>query len=84
MIGDVPRNMHPTVKPTDLMRYLVRMVTPPGGTVLDPFTGSGSTGRAAMLEGLRFIGCELSPEYAGVARARIAFTLGPMFAHLVV
>ncbi len=76
-------NMHPTVKPTDLMRYLVRMVTRPGGTVLDPFTGSGSTGRAAMLEGLRFIGCELSPEYAEIARARIRFTLGPLFAHEV-
>lgn len=84
MLGDVPRNMHPTVKPTDLMRYLVRMVTPPGGTVLDPFTGSGSTGRAAMLEGMRFIGCELSPDYAEIARARIRYTLGPMFAHLVV
>jgi site-specific DNA-methyltransferase (adenine-specific) len=83
MIGDVPKNVHPTVKPTDLMRYLVRMVTPPGGLVLDPFTGSGSTGRAAMLEGMRFIGCELSPEYAEIARARIRFTLGPMFAHLV-
>jgi len=77
------RNVHPTVKPTDLMRYLVRMVTPPGGLVLDPFTGSGSTGRAAMLEGMRFIGCELSPEYAEIARARIRFTLGPLFAHLV-
>jgi DNA modification methylase len=76
-------NHHPTVKPTDLMRYLVRMVTPPGGLVLDPFTGSGSTGRAAMLEGMRFIGCELSPEYAEIARARIRFTLGPLFAHLV-
>ena len=84
MLGDVPRNMHPTVKPTDLMRYLVRMVTPPGGTVLDPFTGSGSTGRAAMLEGLRFVGCELSPEYAEIARARIRFTLGPLFAHEVI
>jgi site-specific DNA-methyltransferase (adenine-specific) len=83
MIGDVPKNVHPTVKPTDLMRYLVRMVTPPGGLVLDPFTGSGSTGRAAMLEGMRFIGCELSPEYAKIARARIRFTLGPLFAHLV-
>jgi site-specific DNA-methyltransferase (adenine-specific) len=83
MIGDVPKNVHPTVKPTDLMRYLVRMVTPPGGLVLDPFTGSGSTGRAAMLEGMRFIGCELSPEYAEIARARIRFTLGPLFAHMV-
>jgi hypothetical protein len=76
-------NHHPTVKPTDLMRYLVRMVTPPGGLVLDPFTGSGSTGRAAMLEGMRFVGCELSREYAEIARARIRFTLGPLFAHLV-
>jgi site-specific DNA-methyltransferase (adenine-specific) len=77
------RNHHPTVKPTDLMRYLVRMVTPLGGTVLDPFTGSGSTGRAAMLEGVQFIGCELSPEYAEIARARIRYTLGPLFAHEV-
>jgi site-specific DNA-methyltransferase (adenine-specific) len=76
-------NHHPTVKPTELMRYLVRMVTPPGGIVLDPFTGSGSTGRAAMLEGMRFVGCELSDEYAELARARIRYTLGPMFAHLV-
>ena len=76
-------NVHPTVKPTELMRYLVRMVTPPGGTVLDPFTGSGSTGRAAMLEGAQFIGCELSPEYAEIARARIRYTLGPLFAHEV-
>jgi len=83
MLGDVPKNVHPTVKPTDLMRYLVRMVTPPGGLVLDPFTGSGSTGRAAMLESMRFVGCELSPEYAEIARARIRFTLGPLFAHLV-
>lgn len=83
MLGDVPRNIHPTVKPTELMRYLVRMVTPPSGTVLDPFTGSGSTGRAAMLEGAQFIGCELSPEYAEIARARIRYTLGPLFAHEV-
>jgi site-specific DNA-methyltransferase (adenine-specific) len=76
-------NIHPTVKPTDLMRYLVRMVTPLGGTVLDPFTGSGSTGRAAMLEGAQFLGCELSPEYAEIARARIRYTLGPLFAHEV-
>jgi site-specific DNA-methyltransferase (adenine-specific) len=65
-------NIHPTVKPTDLMRYLCRLVTPPGGLVLDPFTGSGSTGKAAVLEGFRFIGCELSEEYAAIARARIA------------
>lgn len=65
------RNTHPTVKPTDLMRWLVRLVTPPGGTVLDPFMGSGSTGRAAMLEGFKFIGCELMEEYLPVAAARV-------------
>jgi site-specific DNA-methyltransferase (adenine-specific) len=65
------KNNHPTVKPTDLMRYLVRMVTPPNGTVLDPFTGSGSTGKACMLEGFDFVGCELSDEYAEIAKARI-------------
>jgi site-specific DNA-methyltransferase (adenine-specific) len=70
-------NHHPTVKPTDLMRYLCRLVTPPGGIVLDPFTGSGSTGKAAVLEGFRFIGCELSEEYAAIARARIAAAQGP-------
>jgi DNA modification methylase len=64
-------NVHPTVKPTDLMRYLCRLVTPPGGVVLDPFAGSGSTGKAAMLEGFSFIGCELSEEYAAIANARI-------------
>lgn len=65
------RNTHPTVKPTDLMRWLVRLVTPPGGTVLDPFMGSGSTGRAAMLERFEFIGCELTAEYLPIAAARI-------------
>jgi site-specific DNA-methyltransferase (adenine-specific) len=65
------RNTHPTVKPTDLMRWLVRLVTPPGGVVLDPFMGSGSTGRAAMLEGFEFIGCELTAEYLPIAAARI-------------
>ena len=65
-------NSHPTVKPTALMAYLVRLVTPPGGLVLDPFTGSGSTGKAAVREGFRFVGCELSPEYAAIAEARIA------------
>jgi site-specific DNA-methyltransferase (adenine-specific) len=66
------RNVHPTVKPTDLMRYLCRLVTPPGGTVLDPFTGSGSTGKAAVLEGFHFIGIEREAEYVEIARARIA------------
>lgn len=65
-------NHHPTVKPTDLMRYLCRLVTPPGGLVLDPFTGSGSTGKAAVLEGFRFIGIEREAEYVEIARARIA------------
>ncbi|WP_455947848.1 DNA methyltransferase [Lelliottia jeotgali] len=64
-------NHHPTVKPTDLMRYLCRLVTPRGGLVLDPFTGSGSTGRAALIEGFQFIGIELDPEYAAIAEARI-------------
>ena len=65
------RNFHPTVKPTDLMRYLCRMVTPTGGIVLDPFTGSGSTGRGAVLEGFRFIGCEMDADYVEIAKARI-------------
>jgi site-specific DNA-methyltransferase (adenine-specific) len=64
-------NHHPTVKPTDLMRYLCRLVTPPNGTVLDPFLGSGSTGKAATLEGFNFIGIEQSAEYAEIANARI-------------
>ena len=65
------RNTHPTVKPTDLMRYLCRLVTPPGGVVLDPFTGSGTTGKAALLEGFQFIGIEREQEYIEIARARI-------------
>lgn len=67
--GDT-ENKHPTVKPHDLMRYLCRLVTPPGGTILDPFAGSGSTGKAAAAEGFNFIGCELDPEYAEISRAR--------------
>ena len=77
--GDNPRNRsnkpklnhHPTVKPTELMRYLCRLITPPNGTILDPFTGSGSTGKAATLEGFNFIGIEQSAEYAEIAKARI-------------
>lgn len=65
------RNHHPTVKPTDLMRHLLRLVTPPGGIVLDPFMGSGSTGKAARLEGFRFIGIEREADYIAIARARI-------------
>jgi len=65
------RNHHPTVKPTELMKYLCRLVTQPSGIVLDPFMGSGSTGKAAILEGFRFIGCELDEEYLAIAEARI-------------
>ena len=71
-LGAPRANHHPTVKPTDLMRYLCRLVTPPGGTVLDPFTGSGSTGRGAVLEGFSFIGIEREAEYIPIAEARIA------------
>lgn len=77
--GDNPRNRgvqerknhHPTVKPTDLMRYLCRLVTPKGGIVLDPFMGSGSTGCAAVLEGFQYIGMERDADYIEIARARI-------------
>jgi site-specific DNA-methyltransferase (adenine-specific) len=65
------KNFHPTVKPTNLMRYLCRLVTPPNGVVLDPFMGSGSTGKAARLEGFGFIGIEREDEYIEIAKARI-------------
>lgn len=65
------RNPHPTVKPIELMRWLTRLITPPGGVVLDPFCGSGSTGCAAVLEDRRFVGIERDPDHAKVARARI-------------
>ena len=67
------KNFHPTVKPTALMRWLVRLITPPDGVVLDPFAGSGSTGKAAILEGFDFIGIELDPDYYEIAKRRIAF-----------
>lgn len=70
------RNRHPTVKSIDLMRYLCRLITPPGGVVLDPFCGSGSTGCGAVLEGLRFVGFEADfgdEGYVEIARARIGF-----------
>ena len=67
------KNIHTTVKSVALMRWLVRLITPPGGLVLDPFAGSGTTGIAAMLEGHRFVGCELDEEHARIARARIGF-----------
>lgn len=65
------KNIHPTVKPTDLMKYLCRLVTPKNGIVLDPFMGSGSTGKAAIQEGFRFCGIEMSDEYFEIAKARI-------------
>ena len=65
------KNNHPTVKPTDLMQYLIRLVTPKGGTVLDPFMGSGSTGKGAVLNDYSFVGIELSPEYFEIAESRI-------------
>ncbi len=71
-------NNHPTVKPHDLMRYLCRLVTPRGGLVLDPFMGSGSTGKAAIAEGFRFVGIEREAEYCEIARARVA-SLSPLF-----
>ena len=68
----VRKNHHPTVKPTDLMRYLCRLVTPPKGIVLDPFMGSGSTGKAAVLEGFSFVGMELDADYFKIAQARVS------------
>ena len=65
------KNFHPTVKPTALMGYLVKLVTPPNGTVLDPFTGSGSTGKAAILNGFDFIGIEITEDYLPIIKARL-------------
>lgn len=62
---------HPTEKPVELLRTLIRATTPPGGLVIDPFSGTGSTGEAALREGRRFAGCELSAEYAATARQRL-------------
>ena len=67
------RNHHPTVKSLALMRWLVRLVTPPGGIVLDPFLGSGTTGMAAAMEGFSFVGVEQDAEYIEIARRRIAW-----------
>jgi DNA modification methylase len=69
------QNFHPTVKPTPLMRYLIKLVTPPGGTVLDPFTGSGSTGKAALLDGFKFVGAELTEEYLPIIEGRLRWAL---------
>lgn len=73
--ADTVRNFHPTVKPTDLMRYLCRLVTRPDGLVLDPFCGSGSTGKGALLEGFRFVGIDLDPAHVDIARARCQFAV---------
>lgn len=62
---------HPTMKPTDLMAYLCRLVTPPEGIILDPFMGSGSTGKAAVREGFNFIGIERDPDYCAIAQGRV-------------
>ena len=64
-------NNHPTVKPIELMKYLIKLITPPGGVVLDPFNGSGSTGMAAVELGFEYIGCELDPAYVAIAEKRI-------------
>ena len=70
-INPTRANHHPTVKPVDLMRYLVKLITPPGGVVLDPFMGSGSTGKGAIIEGFNFVGIEQDADYLDIARARI-------------
>jgi site-specific DNA-methyltransferase (adenine-specific) len=82
-------NNHPTVKPIELMKYLIKLITPPGGTVLDPFNGSGSTGCAAVELGHTYIGCELDPAYVDIAEKRIAAwiakdlpTVNPVFEEL--
>ena len=70
----VQKNNHPTVKPTALMSYLCRLITPTDGTVLDPYMGSGSTGKAAIREGSSFVGCELDKDYYNIAKARVRIT----------
>jgi DNA modification methylase len=71
VLGGLPENVHPTVKPVDLMRHLVRLVTPPGGIVLDPFLGSGTTALAAEMEGFEWVGIEKEAEYVAIAEARL-------------
>lgn len=75
--NEMSKNFHPTVKPTDLMAYLVRLVTPKDGLVLDPFMGSGSTGKACAVEGMQFIGIEREQEYLDIAKARIERAYNP-------
>ena len=69
--GNLRKNIHPTVKPIDLMQYLVRLVTPRGGICLDPFMGSGTTAVACKSEKVNYIGCELEQDYINIAEARI-------------
>jgi len=69
--GSPKKNNHPTVKPTALMQYLCRLITPPQGVVLDPYMGSGSTGKAAIREGFSFVGVELDEDYYNIAKARV-------------
>lgn len=69
------KNNHPTVKPTALMEYLIKLITPPGGIVLDPFMGSGSTGKAAMRTDFKFVGIDLDENYCKIAQARIEFAI---------
>lgn len=84
-LGQPRANFHPTVKPVDLMQYLCRLVTPPGGIVLDPFMGSGSTGKGAIHEDMKFVGIEREETYLNIATARIKKAIldvgpGPLFA----
>lgn len=76
-------NTHPTVKPLQLMQYMIRLITPPGGTVLDPFMGSGSTGAAAMMERCRFVGIDITEEYIEIARKRIQYWSNRSFTPIV-
>ena len=71
----IDKNFHPTVKPVALMRYLIKLVTPPGGRVLDPFLGSGTTAVAATLEGFEWIGCEMTEDYWPIIEARVVWAL---------
>lgn len=75
--GGGARNFHPTVKPIELLRYLIRLIAPPGGTVLDPFVGSGTTGIAAQLEQRQFLGIEREPQYIEIAKARLGAEVQP-------
>ena len=69
--SNLSANYHPTVKPVALMRHLVKLITPAGGTVLDPFMGSGTTAVAATLDGFSWVGCEMNAEYAEIINARV-------------